>query len=278
MLTASVGPIPALTALPYYGGKSERRPLGRWVASQIPQTTDCLYVEPFAGMLGCLLQRPPSRIELVNDLNSDLVNWWTVVRDHGDALREKLRWTPHSREVLIDCRTRLRQGIADPVDRALAYTVAICQSVGSTGGKRNGGWRRTLELHPKPVPPRTISQRIDRLGERLCFVQIENRDALEVLNDCKDLSHAVIYVDPPYRTADTSPYGGSPIDADALAESLAAQRGRVAVSGYGDEWDALGWRCESFDLWASAANPKGRVRRTERLWMNYPPENPGLFG
>ena len=36
---------------------------GRWITSLLPQRAGVLYCEPFAGMLGVLLQRPPSKSE-----------------------------------------------------------------------------------------------------------------------------------------------------------------------------------------------------------------------
>ena len=51
----------------------------------------------------------------------------------------------------------------------------------------------------------------------------------------------MIYADPPYPTAAAAHLYARTVDFDRLAETLLAQQGKVAVSGYGDEWDSLGW-------------------------------------
>ena len=84
-----------LSALSYYGGKSGGHGSsgrGRWIASLLPGDTRTLYAEPYAGMLGILLQRAPAKLEIVNDLNRRIVNWWRVVRDHPDELARMMRY------------------------------------------------------------------------------------------------------------------------------------------------------------------------------------------
>ena len=69
--------------LPWYGGK---RGYGKaeWIASFLPHTPDSCYVEPFAGMAAVLLARPPVDIEILNDANGRIVNWWRIVRDEPE--------------------------------------------------------------------------------------------------------------------------------------------------------------------------------------------------
>lgn len=47
------------------------------------------------------------------------------------------------------------------------------------------------------------------------------------------------------------------------------QQGRVAVSGYGDEWDCLGWRRVEKEGLVRRPNQTAR-KVVEVLWMNYP--------
>ena len=78
----------------------------------------------------------------------------------------------------------------------------------------------------------------------------------------------MLYADPPYK--DTAGYH-SDVDRDALREALLAQQGRAAISGYGDEWDHLGWERHER---AEEINPSIGSQRTVRkdvLWTNYEP-------
>ena len=77
-----------LYGLRYYGGKSEKfrngNGAGPWIAKMLPYRR--MYVEPFAGMLGVLLQREKSRIELVNDRDGMISAFWECIRDYPDKL------------------------------------------------------------------------------------------------------------------------------------------------------------------------------------------------
>ena len=94
---------------------------------------------------------------------------------------------------------------------------------------------------------------------------LEAIDACELLERVAGEAGAVIYVDPPYPSV--KPLYGSEPDWTRLRAALAAQRGAVAVSGYGDEWDALGWRrVERRTTTQIGASVDHRV---EVLWANY---------
>lgn len=96
--------------LAYYGGKSPGRPLTAWIASKLPPWEyQRLYCEPFAGMLGVLLTRKPTRLEVVNDANERIINWWTVIRDRPDEFGRMLDWThQHSRIQFDRCIAEAR--------------------------------------------------------------------------------------------------------------------------------------------------------------------------
>ena len=88
-----------------------------------------------------------------------------------------------------------------------------------------------------------------------------------MLERTADGDYAVIYCDPPYPSANTTPYAWGNLDFDRLADLLRLQKGDVAVSGYPGEWDCLGW--ESDGKLHGRSQIKGKVAaRTEVLWRN----------
>ena len=262
--------------LPYYGGKSPVKALTKWIVQQIPWEYRTLYVEPFFGMGGVLLSRARTHMEIANDANDRLVNWWNVIRDHPEEFGRALDWT-HQRS-----RTNFEQMIgeldcADPIRRAVAFTVVVTGSIWHTDSKTIQRFRMNFSVDIGSLPS-WGSEDIIRLYDRTRDLQIENKDAVEILRRIEGKETAVVYVDPPYgEEADTSPYRFAP-DREALRDTLAKQRGRVAISGYGDDWDCLGWRSTSFESMVrvySAASMKAKPR-IEKLWMNYDPPG-GLF-
>ena len=263
-----------LAAMPWAGSKSfktkQQYPTGSWVASMLPPDTNVTYIEPFAGMLGVLLQRPRSGTEIVNDLDSRLVNWWRCVRDDTAELQRLIALTPNSREEYLRARTAIAEHPAEGTQAALDFTIVVLQSMMQVPSERVGfltrytprfgDWRGGLD------------DRLLALRDRLANVVIENRDACELLGRVADRTDTLIYADPPYPSV--AALYPEKVDFGNLADALLAQRGRVAVSGYGDEWDHLGWeRHEHNTITTTGGKAQGSTRsRVEVLWTNYPSE------
>lgn len=259
----------------YHGSKSPYSVLGRWITSLIPWDYDTTYVEPFAGMLGILLGRQPVRGEIVNDLDGNLYNWWCVVRDEPDELSRLISATPRSRQGLADAYKIVdNPSNAPPVRRALALHVVLEQGI-----YRRMDSKPTWNIRVKPSGVRQdliwTGAEIYPLACRLRHVQIENRDALDVLERVCEESDAVVYCDPPYPTADTTPYRERKFDIKRMADKVSNAKATVAISGYNDEWDMLGWERREHSI--NTATIHGRevrkCERTEVLWTNYAPPN-----
>ena len=236
---------PALRGLPYLGGKSAAAPQGaaRWIASLLPYRT--LYAEPFAGMLGILLTRQPSTLELVNDLDGNIFAWWTAVREHTGELARRLELSPvlsrqlyrESYQVLVD-RTW-----EDQIDRAYRMAVVLCQGLNSklgAAGATAPGYRVVYSKGRRALAPEYPSvERLYALARRLRRVQVERRDAVELLDRLAVEANSVVYVDPPYPSVQS--YYAETVNFGDLTEVLKRQTGLVVVSGYGNEWDHLDW-------------------------------------
>lgn len=80
--------------LPWFGGKVKT---ADWIRSHFP--THHTYVEPFGGAMAVLLAKPPSPVEVYNDVDQELVNFWRVVRDPAtfEQLRHRIALTPYAR-------------------------------------------------------------------------------------------------------------------------------------------------------------------------------------
>lgn len=86
------------------------------------------------------------------------------------------------------------------------------------------------------------------------------------------LKYWLTYVDPPYaNTVGTAGAYAHDVDRGALGEVLRVQRGRVAISGYGDEWDHLGWERHERRTNTSLGDLHANTPRVEALWTNFRP-------
>ena len=250
----------------YYGGKCGYG-IGKWIAGLLPWEKHSCYIEPFAGMAGVLLARPPGKIEILNDLNGRVVNWWRVVRDQPDDFGWLIEHTPRSRaEFQWACAAVDDQELPE-IRRALAFQILIGQCINAGDNSLAGGsWQRGIDPKANNLF-RHRAEEIAALAERMRDVQLENIDALALLERTADCDYAVIYCDPPYPTANRSPYAIGSLDFDRLADLMSQHKGAVAVSGYPGEWDSLGWAVDEKQA-IRRQIAGGGESRTEVLWRN----------
>ncbi len=123
-MTISLGSFFNATPFPWLGGKTALAP--RIIPYFPPHT---LYVEPFGGAANVLLNKKPAKVEVYNDANSMLVNFFQVLRDDDRkaALMRKLECTLYAREEYALALELLEDD--DPVTRAWAFFVAQCHGI-----------------------------------------------------------------------------------------------------------------------------------------------------
>ena len=264
-------------AMPYFGGKSvsSNQQTGKWINSLMPMRKG--YVEPFAGMLGVLLQRKKSEAEIVNDRCRLITAFWRCLRDRDEHFLWKVRTTPHCRDFLKLARSLRadmdRGSHVGEVDRAwVAYTL-LKSSFRHEIGNWDGDSSFRIATTHNPASRSVIEwERFLRVAKRIEDVQIENTDAISLLNRIKHRDDLMIYADPPYLCQNGKAYGQKVDDWKGLHEALSAQKGLVAVSGYDGDHDALGWLRMERETTTTGGREKERGSRVECLWVNYEPE------
>ena len=115
------------------------------------------------------------------------------------------------------------------------------------------------------------------LANRIRHVQLECRDALEVVERFIDTPKALLYIDPPYKAIDACMYKtGADLDHSELEKLIIDAKAKVALSGYPADYPELHehpkWR--RFDMHArmsAAVGGKEGLERVESLWTNYDP-------
>ena len=246
--------------LPWYGGKQRK---SAWLHSLIPWCKDSTYIEPFGGMASLLCYRAPVDCEIFNDLDFCVWNWWRVIRDHGECFGSKIEAMPLSEKDFEWAVKTVNDKSMSAMDRALAFHILAENSV--TGALANPalrvwytkGSRRSWNLN-----------RIQDLAERFWKVQLLCRPAEKILARTAEIKNAVIYADPPYFTARTEAYNVCEFNIPEWTELFKSQRGQVAVSGYSDEWDHLGWDRHELEVMSTVGRGECQLK-TEVLWTNY---------
>ena len=275
----------ALSIFPWYGGKASY--MG-WLLPLLPEATT--YVEPFAGAAAVLLNRPPAKnLDVLNDLNGRLVHLFRTLRECPEELQLALALTPTAREEYSFCVED--DPSLDDVERARRTYTMYHQMYGGGGQEAVTGWRRHTNGKAGKCQYRVLMDKINRLGvfvDRLRNVQIENRDAIKVIQEYGRDPVALLYCDPPYTGAERagidSKYKHDMDDAEQrrFLQAVVECPARVAVSGYRsplyDEYIGH-WRQSEKGVMNRTAKKDVRADgnyksspRTEILWMNYDPE------
>lgn len=239
------------------------------------------YIEPYAGSLAVLLAKTPTKLDVVNDLDRELITFWRVLRDRPDDLTRACALTPHSREDFEDARRREN---LDEVEVARRVWIRLTQGRSGTLQDVRVGWRHFsgagVGTTHSPFSTFMDAYR-DRLGPaaaRLHGVSLECRDALDVISEYGAAPTSLLYVDPPYvgTTRKGSRYRHEMTDEPAhraMAEALHACRSIVMVSGYASDLYDLelfpDW--ERVEINTRTANASGDTAgRIEVVWSNRP--------
>lgn len=265
---------PPRPILRWHGGKWLLAP---WIISHFGKHR--VYVEPFGGAWSVGFRKPRAEAEVWNDLDDELVNLFSVMRDPARAakLTDALRLTPFARAEFHAAYQPARAG----VERARRLIVRSFMGHGSDGasGQYRTGFRANSNRSGSTpaVDWINLPDSLDQAVARLRGVVIESRPAIDVMA-AHDGPLTLHYVDPPYlketrtrahRRADNGGVYRHELD-DAehleLLQHLNALKGMVVLSGYPSplyDDNLPGWqRIER------AALADGALKRTEVLWLN----------
>lgn len=249
--------------LKYPGAKNRLAP---WIIEYIPEHK--VYVEPYFGSGGVFFNKVPATIETLNDLNSDVTNYFTVLRNNPEELIRLLELTPFSRD---EYNNSYMQEKCNDIERARRFAVQCFMGYGCSNNYKNG-FRSSQQGHS----PRTtkawnkLPETLKLATLRLKDAQIENLPAVEIIKryNTKDV---FIYADPPYLHGTRKGYLYKHEMTDEqhieLLETLLVHPGKVLLSGYDNElYNKIlqGWNKAYKDTTAEAG-----IKRTETLWFNY---------
>lgn len=254
------------TPISYYGGKQS---MLKYILPLIPEHK--VYVEPFFGGGAVFFGKEPSEVEIINDYNANVVNFYYQLKSNFKELKGMIEATPYSRDVYKRAMVVYENPfIFRPVVRAWAFWVGTIQGFSN----KIGSWRSATTTN-KEVKCAFNKQLnfTESLVDRLNIVQIENKDAVKLIERF-DSEDAFFYLDPPYVDSNQGHYGGYTQEHfDALLNTLTRLKGKFLLSSYPNHrLEELrkknGWFNADKDMALSASNQKGR-RKVECLTANY---------
>ncbi|MFV9549653.1 DNA adenine methylase [Algibacter sp. PT7-4] len=267
-------------AFNYFGGKfTWLENLYNYFPEKITHLAD-----GFGGSFAVTLNYEGKVVKTVNEINSDITNFFEVLRDYEDQLISKLKLTPFSRQEYDNCW----EYHPDKVERARRFYVRIRQSFFSLGASRkNKGWQMALtKCNSKGGETvskwnNAIPKLHDVALELRKNIQITNYNIFEFIQKL-DFENIFFYFDPPYLPETRNSKNDYVFEFTTkqhiqLAETAHKIKGKAMISGY--ESDMYN---ELYHDWTKIVFPskKNNIRSglvTEVIWFNYPIEETKIY-
>lgn len=262
------------TPLQYYGGKTRMLP---HILPLIPEHR--IYVEGFAGGAAVFFAKAPSVIEVLNDTNGCIANFYRVCADpvFFSRLLKRVEGT------LSDERThRIAKDIyfgslpsemtEIQVDKAWAVWVLANMSFGGQLGAKFQTVCNYSDNWSPGVKIKNRRRQFKYYAGRLEKVTVLDRDAVEIIKQY-DAEDTFFYLDPPYVGARQGHYEGyKQEDFDLLLYTLSQIKGKFLLSSYTN--DALTRFCDSeswntMEIRQRAGVSSMQREKTEVLTWNY---------
>lgn len=231
-----------------------------------------IYVEVFGGAANLLIIKEPSPVEVYNDLDSGLVNFFRVLRDPEKFQKfyKQMCLMPYSREEYDFCKETWEKE-TDDVMRAVKWYVVARQSF---GGQFASSWGYGLKQSQRGMSAQTskylsIIEMLPDIAARFMRVEIEHDDFRKVIPRF-DTEETLFYCDPPYvpSTRRSGEYRHEMTEQDHhdLVNLLLNIKGMAILSGYPNHiyvrLEQAGWFRKDFSIPCSVV---GRTKQTGLL-------------
>jgi DNA adenine methylase len=255
------------TPITYYGGKQN---MIKHLLELIPAHR--IYCEPFFGGGALFFAKPKSEVEVINDKNGEVINFFKVIKTKFPELQKEIQATLHSRELYKKSMVvYAHPDLFTDVKRAWALWTLTNQ--GFAGMIGSWGFGKTDSKEKSLANKRDDFTKA--YEERLRMAQIENNDALKVIDRC-DSKETFIYADPPYIGSDMGHYKGySEEEYKKLLDALAKAKGKFLLSSYPSSIlsqyiKKYKWKTKRVEK-SVAVTKHTEKKKTEMLVFNYEP-------
>lgn len=151
--------------IPWMGGK---RRLAKHLLPLFPEHKT--YVEAFAGGAALFFMKDPSKVEVINDLNGELVNLYRILKHHDEEFVKQFRWALVSRDEFKRQLTSNPNTLTD-IQRAARFY--YLQKL-AFGGKTTGQTFGTAPSTPPKLNLYRIEEDLSQAHVRIARTYIEN--------------------------------------------------------------------------------------------------------
>ncbi|EGL4103991.1 DNA adenine methylase [Salmonella enterica subsp. enterica serovar Panama] len=178
----------SLPIVPWIGGK---RRLAKHILPLFPAHT--CYVEPFCGAAALYFLKTPSKTEVINDINGELVNLYRVVKHHLEEFVRQFKWALVSRQIFKWLQDTPEETLTD-IQRAARFYYLQKQAFGGKVAEHTFGTSTTSAPRFNLL---RIEEELSMAHLRLSRTLIEHLDWHQCI-ERYDRPHTLFYCDPPY--------------------------------------------------------------------------------
>lgn len=251
------------------GGKKSIAP---WVIGLF--ATHQSYIEPFGGGAAVLINKPKSKLEIYNDINSQVTTFFRVLRDDAEQLIRNIASTPFAREEFDAANELLvAQARGDIISDFELARATLISSRMRCHPSNPDTFAYGVPAHNNAKTWSRMPELLRKVSDRFAEVVIENLDWQKLIAR-HDKPDTLIYLDPPYlpstRVKGKYPHELTEEDHERLIDALNnLQHAKYALSGYPSElYDTkLNYKHRATKM----ARTKTNSVREEVLYLNYEP-------
>lgn len=204
----------------YIGGK---RAIANQIIATFPKHTT--YVEVFAGGAQVLFHKEPSEVEIINDLDGEIVNFFRICQSHFEELVRYLRFMVVGRAWHALLKATDPASLTD-VQRASRFLYLLKNSYAGLVLRLN---YKCHVIQPPGFNPERMPKLLEETHKRLARVQIECLPYEKVLEKF-DRAQTLFYLDPPYYARKLYRYNLNHDDFVKMADRLARLKGKFVLS------------------------------------------------
>ncbi|MEW8973490.1 MAG: DNA adenine methylase [Tissierellaceae bacterium] len=168
------------------GGKSKLR---KTIIEMILKEHTC-YVELFFGAGWVYFGKEPSKVEVINDIDKELINLFKMIKYHTPEIERILQYEFSGRDMFEEYKNYTLEYLTE-INRAVRFLYLITQSFAAKG--QNYGYGTTKG----PSQQIFYKNLLMDLRERLRNTYVENLSFEKVI-DKYDRSNTFFFADPPY--------------------------------------------------------------------------------
>lgn len=158
------------------------------------------YVETNFGGGWVFFAKPRTKVEVINDINGELMNFWKVIQRQPNEFLERSKYEMYSRELYTEYCNDVKSGKYLKMSNVERAFRTFCMYKCSFGSKFLSGWGYGRSRNQGDAFFNEFKI-IDEIAERLKHVQIDNKDFQSVIEDY-DGDDTLYFCDPPYIGAD----------------------------------------------------------------------------